>query len=83
LLLLWLMSLFLIAPAGCDQKDGLELKFPKEQQGERRIPPCLREAIRLCTQKDPDKRPHDIDVIIQELEKFATEELGSKRRREQ
>ena len=73
--MVFLMSPQLISSAGCVE-DGLELKFPKG----RRVPACLLEAIRLCTQKDPDKRPHDIDVIIQELEKFSA--IGSKRRRE-
>jgi serine/threonine protein kinase len=69
--------LFLIEFTGCqDGDDALELKFPKD----RRIPSCLLEAIRLCTQKDTEQRPHDIQIIIQELEKFSS--IGSKRARD-
>ncbi len=61
---------------GCDGKNTVEFQFPQD----RRIPPCLLEAIRLCTQKDPNHRPHDIQFIINELEKFSS--VGSKRVRD-
>ncbi len=68
---------FFTVLAGCQEgDDALELMFPKD----RRIPGCLLEAIRLCTQKDPEQRPHDIEIIIKELEKFSS--AGSKRGRE-
>jgi serine/threonine protein kinase len=81
----WFFSKLFLLPAllvltessGClEGDDALELRFPKN----RRIPPCLLEAIRLCTQKDLDRRPHDIQIIINELEKFSS--IGSKRSRD-
>ena len=72
----WHLSLPLTFPAGCDGDNAVQFQFPQD----RRIPPCLLEAIRLCTQKDPNQRPHDIQIIIKELEKFSS--VGSKRARD-
>ena len=75
--LVLLVAVVFVTVLACCQEgdDALELKFPN-----RRIPGCLLEAIRLCTQKDPEQRPHDIEIIIKELEKFSS--AGSKRGRE-
>lgn len=71
------LRLFLNSSTGFhDGDDALELKFSKD----RRIPPCLLEAIRLCTQRDPEQRPRDIQIVIKELEKFSS--IGSKRDRD-
>jgi serine/threonine protein kinase len=68
----------IICHSGVEEGDDAEeLKFAKDQ----RVPPCLLEAIRLCTQKDPELRPHDIQVIIEVLEQFSS--VGSKRVRSQ
>ena len=85
---------FLTTSTGRDT-DTLELKFPTDRRipnANRDIPPCLVEAIRLCTQKNLDQRPYDIEVIIKELEQGFKEldpllekcysSIGSKRTRD-